>query len=110
MLGSSKLVILNLRVPTVDRSLCLLLCSPSTGHIDVLSVVVVWPVIKFAFSNEFFSPFLCKSIELGADLESGHSVLCSVAVVRSQRVLPELVEVNGVSVQLLAQSLAMCLL
>merc|ERR550539_1388033 len=80
----SKGVILDLGVPTVNGSLCLILCGSSAGHEDVLTIVVVWPVLEGAFSYEVVSPFLCKSIELGVDLECGHSVLGSVAVVRCQ--------------------------
>merc|ERR1719500_1030090 len=90
----SKGVVLNLRVPTVDGSLCLILCGSSAGHVDVLTVVVVWPVLEGAFSYEVVSPFLGKSIELGAKLECGHSVLCSVAVVRTQELNTDPVDVN----------------
>merc|ERR1711950_53699 len=80
----SKGVVLNLGVPTIDGSLCLILCSASAGHVDVLAIFVVWPVFEGAFSYEVVSPFLCKSIELGVKLECSHSVLGSVGVVRRQ--------------------------
>merc|ERR1719391_1926503 len=80
----SKGVILDLRVPTVDGSLCLLLCCPSTGHVNVLPVGVVWPVLKGVFSYEMVRPFLCESVELGAKLKRSHSMLRSVGVVCCQ--------------------------
>merc|ERR1719500_1922486 len=104
----SKGVILDLRVPTVDGSLCLILCSSSAGHEDVFTVVVVRPVLEGAFSYEVVSPFLSESIELGVDLECSHSVLGSVVVVRCQGVLPELVNVHRVSVQLLGAFPSSC--
>merc|ERR550532_325374 len=80
----SKGVILDLRVPAVDGSLSLILGGPSAGHVDVLTSVVVWPVLEGAFSDEVVGPFLCESIQLGVELECGNSVLGSVAVVRRQ--------------------------
>merc|ERR1719167_74771 len=98
---SSEGVVLDLRVPTINSSLCLLLSCPSTGHVEVLSILVGMPMLEAVHCHQIICPFLCHIVELVVEFEGWHAMFGSVRVVGSQRVLPKFVEVNWCNVDLL---------